>query len=270
LILVGLIGAACSSAPARTAAPPPVLATRTPAALSLPASPLGPDQLILHALNRLGYGPRPGDVERVRRMGLAAYIERQLDPRAIPDPAVEQALAAYPVLTLSTVTLVREYPLPTPQARQRLASGEMSRQEMMEMYPAERRPAVITAQMQAARITRAVASDRQLEEVMVDFWFNHFNVYAQKGAVRWMLPAYEREAIRPHALGPFRDLVLATARHPAMLFYLDNWLSTRADLVVPGGPNAGRRMGLNENYARELMELHTLGVDGGYTQQDVI
>ena len=119
LILVGLIGAACSSAPARTAAPPPVLATRTPAALSLPASPLGPDQLILHALNRLGYGPRPGDVERVRRMGLAAYIERQLDPRAIPDPAVEQALAAYPVLTLSTVTLVREYPLPTPQARQR-------------------------------------------------------------------------------------------------------------------------------------------------------
>jgi uncharacterized protein (DUF1800 family) len=270
LILVGLIGAACSSAPARTAVPPPVLATRTPAALSLPASPLGPDQLILHALNRLGYGPRPGDVERVRRMGLAAYIERQLDPRAIPDPAVEQALAAYPVLTLSTVALVREYPLPRPQARQRLASGEMSRREMMEMYPAERRPAVITTQMQAARITRAVASDRQLEEVMVDFWFNHFNVYAQKGAVRWMLPAYEREAIRPHALGRFRDLVLATARHPAMLFYLDNWLSTRADLVVRGGPNAGRRMGLNENYARELMELHTLGVDGGYTQQDVI
>jgi uncharacterized protein (DUF1800 family) len=104
----------------------------------------------------------------------------------------------------------------------------------------------------------------------VDFWFNHFNVYAQKGAVRWMTPAYEREAIRPHALGRFRDLVLATARHPAMLFYLDNWLSTRADFVVPGGPNAGRRVGLNENYARELLELHTLGVDGGYTQQDVI
>ena len=275
LILVGLIGVACSSAPPRTAAPtqavpPPAPASRGPVALSLPASPLGPDQRILHALNRLGYGPRPGDVERVRRIGLAAYIEMQLDPRGIPDPAVEQALAAYPALALSTATLVREYPLPTPQARQRLTSGEMSRQEMMEMYPAERRPAVITAQMQAARITRAVASGRQLEEVMVDFWFNHFNVYAQKGAVRWMVPAYEREAIRPHALGRFRDLVLATARHPAMLFYLDNWLSTRADLVVSGGPNAGRRMGLNENYARELMELHTLGVDGGYTQQDVI
>jgi uncharacterized protein (DUF1800 family) len=275
LILVGLIGVACSSAPPRTAAPtqavpPPAPASRGPVTLSLPASPLGPDQRILHALNRLGYGPRPGDVERVRRMGLAAYIETQLDPRGIPDPGVEQALAAYPALALSTATLVREYPLPTLQARQRLTSGEMSRQEMMEMYPAERRPAVITAQLQAARITRAVASGRQLEEVMVDFWFNHFNVYAQKGAVRWMVPAYEREAIRPHALGRFRDLVLATARHPAMLFYLDNWLSTRADLVVPGGPNAGRRMGLNENYARELMELHTLGVDGGYTQQDVI
>ena len=110
------------------------------------------------------------------------------------------------------------------------------------------------------------------------FWFNHFNVFSQKGAVRWMLPAYEREAIRPHVLGRFRDLVLATARHPAMLFYLDNWMSTRADLVMPRGLNspasapprlAGRAMGLNENYARELMELHTLGVDGGYTQQDV-
>jgi uncharacterized protein (DUF1800 family) len=146
----------------------------------------------------------------------------------------------------------------------------MSRREVMEMYPAERRPVVVAAQLQAARVTRAVMSERQLEEVMVGFWFNHFNVYAQKGPVRWMVPAYEREAIRPYALGRFRDLVLATARHPAMLFYLDNWVSTRADFVVPGGPNAGRRLGLNENYARELLELHTLGVDGGYTQQDVI
>lgn len=277
LILVGMIGVACSSAPARTAAPPPGQAPPPPAAvagvpsaLRLPASPLGPDQAILHALNRLGYGPRPGDVERVRRMGLAAYIERQLRPSGIPDPAVEQALAPYPVLAQSAAALYRDYPPLTPQLRQRLASGEMSRQEIQETYPAERRPAVINGQMQAARITRAIASDRQLEEVMVDFWFNHFNVYGQKGAVRWMLPAYEREAIRPHALGRFRDLVLATARHPAMLFYLDNWLSTRADFVVPGGANAGRRMGLNENYARELMELHTLGVDGGYTQQDVV
>jgi uncharacterized protein (DUF1800 family) len=270
LFLVALIGVACSSAPARTTATSPVPPRPTAVAMRLPPTTLGPDQVILHALNRLGYGPRPGDVERVRRMGLVAYIERQLDPSEIPDPAVEQALASYPVLAQSAAALYRDYPPLTPQAQQRLASGGMSRQEIMEAYPPERRPVVITGQMQAARITRAIASDRQLEEVMVDFWFNHFNVYAQKGAVRWMLPAYEREAIRPHALGRFRDLVLATARHPAMLFYLDNWLSTRADFVVPGGPNAGRRMGLNENYARELMELHTLGVDGGYTQQDVL
>ncbi|HEY7202805.1 MAG TPA: DUF1800 domain-containing protein [Methylomirabilota bacterium] len=271
LTLVVLAGASCSSAPPpRRAAEPPALAPRPAAGLTLPPSPLSEDQRVLHALNRLGYGPRPGDVERVRRIGLAAYIEQQLGPSRIADPAIDGALAGYPVLDQSAAQLVRDYPPLGPQIRQRVAQGEMSRRDVMEMYPLERRPAVITSQMQAARITRVVLSERQLEEVMVDFWFNHFNVYAQKGAVRWMLPAYEREAIRPHALGRFRDLVLATARHPAMLFYLDNWVSTRADLVVRQGPNAGRRLGLNENYARELMELHTLGVDGGYSQQDVI
>jgi uncharacterized protein (DUF1800 family) len=276
-ILVALPTTACSSASPPAAAPttaghpaPVAAPLRAAGRLTLPASPLTPDQQILHALNRLGYGPRPGDVERVRRIGLAAYVDEQLSPSSLADPAVEQALPAYPVLARSAADLVREYPQPTPQVRQQLASGQMSRQAAAEIYPPERRPAVITAQMQAARVTRAVLSERQLEEVLVDFWFNHFNVYAQKGAVRWMLPAYEREAIRPHVLGRFRDLVLATARHPAMLFYLDNWLSTRADLVVPRGPNAGRRAGLNENYAREVMELHTLGVDGGYTQQDVV
>ena len=268
--LIGLIAAACSSAPSPAPRLAPAPGAARSASLGLPPSPLTPDQRILHVLNRLGYGPRPGDVDRVRAVGLAAYIERQLHPRRIPDPAVEPALAVYPVLALGTAELVRDYPLPPPAVRQRLASGEMSRRELMEMYPAERRPAVVAAQLQAARVTRAVISERQLEEVMVDFWFNHFNVYAQKGPVRWMVPAYEREAIRPHALGRFRDLVLATARDPAMLFYLDNWVSTRADLVARGGPNAGRRLGLNENYARELLELHTLGVDGGYTQQDVI
>ena len=280
LVAVAVGGAACSSAPAvppgapalaaRPVAQPPALPVSGGAtSLVLPATTLSEDQRILHALNRLAYGPRPGDVERVRRMGLAAYIDGQLDPRRIADPALEQALAAYPVLDRTAAALVHEYPLPTPQVRQKLAQGEMTRQDVAAMYPPERRPLVITTQMQAARITRAVLSERQLEEVMVDFWFNHFNVYAQKGAVRWMVPAYEREAIRPHALGHFRDLVRATARHPAMLFYLDNWLSTRSDFVLPRGPNAGRAVGLNENYARELMELHTLGVDGGYTQADV-
>jgi uncharacterized protein (DUF1800 family) len=271
LVMAVLLGTACSSASGSAAAPPAAaLGPRSTVGLALPDSPLSPDQQILHVLNRLGYGPRPGDVERVRRLGIAAYIERQLRPGGIPDVAAEEAVAGYPALALSTAQLVRDYPRPSPQVRQRLAQGEMTRQDLMQMYPVERRPGIITAQLQAARITRAVMSLRQLEEVMVDFWFNHFNVYAQKGAVRWMLPAYEREAIRPHALGRFRDLVLATARHPAMLFYLDNWTSTRAGLVVRRGPNAGRPLGLNENYARELMELHTLGVDGGYTQQDVI
>jgi uncharacterized protein (DUF1800 family) len=150
-----------------------------------------------------------------------------------------------------------------------LDRGEMSRRELMERYPPEKRPARIALEMQAAKLLRAVMSERQLQEVMVDFWFNHFNVDVRKGEVRWYLTSYERDAIRPHALGKFPDLVRATARHPAMLYYLDNWVSVRPDYVLPAGPNRGRRAGLNENYARELMELHTLGVDGGYTQKDV-
>src|SRR3989454_2823343 len=145
----------------------------------------------------------------------------------------------------------------------------MTRAEMMETYPPEKRPFRIAAELQAAKTLRAVESERQLQEVMVDFWFNHFNVFAEKGDVRWYVSAYERDVIRPKALGRFPDLVRASARHPAMLFYLDNWLSARPEFTVPVGPNKGRKAGLNENYARELMELHTLGVDGGYTQTDV-
>ncbi len=165
--------------------------------------------------------------------------------------------------------LLREFPRPDPKMREKIARGEMTRQEMQERYPMEKRPFRIAAELQAAKVIRAVMSERQLEEIMVDFWFNHFNVFAGKGDVRWYVSAYERDAIRPHALGTFPDLVRATARHPAMLFYLDNWLSARPDFIVPAGPNRGRNAGLNENYARELMELHTLGVDGGYTQRDV-
>jgi uncharacterized protein (DUF1800 family) len=139
----------------------------------------------------------------------------------------------------------------------------------MARYPPEKRPGRILAELQAAKVARALGSERQLLEVMVDFWFNHFNVFAHKGPILWYVTGYERDGIRPHALGRFRDLVHATARHPAMLFYLDNWVSARPDFTVPAGANQGRRAGLNENYARELMELHTLGVDGGYTQNDV-
>src|SRR4029077_14462098 len=184
-IVVALASAACSSATPPTGGPtaaggpaPAVAPQRSGRGRALPASPLTPDQQTLRALNRLGYGPRPGDVERVRRIGVGAWIEAQLSPSDLADPAVEESLPAYPVLARSAADLVREYPQPSPQVRQQLASGQMSRQSVVEMYPPERRPAVITAQMQAARITRAVLSERQLEEVLVDFWFNHFNVYA--------------------------------------------------------------------------------------------
>ena len=237
--------------------------------VTLARSTLTPDQQIVHVLGRLGYGARPGEVERVRAEGLSKWIERQLEPGRISDEAVEQALGPYPVLPLTAAELYRDYPPARPQDVQRFQAGQMTPQEIREVFPPNRRPAVITAQLQAAKLTRAVLSERQLEEVMVDFWLNHFNVYALKGPVRWMVPDYERQALRPHALGRFRDLVVATAQHPAMLYYLDNWLSTRDDFVLPPS-RGGRKLGLNENYARELMELHTLGVDGGYTQQDVI
>ena len=282
LALVAGSLAACSSGapapPARAAAPPraaiapAVTAPAEPSAryrVTLARSPLTPEQQAVHVLSRLGYGPRPGEVERVRAAGLAAWIERQLEPGRVADEEVERALAAFPVLPLTAAELYRDYPPPRLQDLQRLQGGQMTREEIREVFPPERRPAVITAQLQAAKLTRAILSERQLQEVMVDFWLNHFNVYSQKGPVRWMVPDYERQALRPHALGRFRDLVIATAQHPAMLYYLDNWLSTRDGFTLPPA-RGGRKLGLNENYARELMELHTLGVDGGYTQADVV
>ena len=231
--------------------------------------PAPDDVAVLHVLQRVTYGPRPGDLARVKAVGVAAWLERQLDPARIDDAAVDQALGALPTLTMSIVDLQREYPRPDPETQRRFAGGEMTPREVREQYPFERRPARIVAELQAARMLRAIAGERQLQEVMVDFWFNHFNVFANKGEVRWYVTAYERDVIRPHALGRFPDLLRATARHPAMLYYLDNWLSVRPGFVRRGGPDQGRRAGLNENYARELMELLTLGVDGGYTQRDV-
>jgi uncharacterized protein (DUF1800 family) len=259
----------CMSAKAvgdgRVAAPVAPAAARPVA----PVPSVSGERQILHALSRLTYGARPGDVERVRAMGVSAWIDRQLRPRTIDDSATERALAELPTLRMPISEALREFPRPDPRLRAKIANGEMSRQDMLERYPMEKRPVRITVELQAAKVVRAVTSERQLEEVMVDFWFNHFNVFAGKGDVRWYVSAYEREAIRPYAMGNFPDLVRATAYHPAMLFYLDNWLSARPDFIVPVGPNRGRKGGLNENYARELMELHTLGVDGGYTQKDV-
>ena len=354
------------------------------------SSPLTEEQRILHVLNRLGYGPRAGDVERVRQMGLERYIELQLQPERIAENAELSArLQSLPALAMTTAQLYERYPQPAQLLRQMERRGQLppelvaalrqmgeagappavmpqavpgtnasesmagmsgrgmtgpnaappgegeterehqrSRRLILEYMRQNnmRPPQFLTAELQASRILRAAYSERQLQEVMVDFWTNHFNVYANKGAVRWLLVSYDRDTIRPHALGNFRDLLRATAQSPAMLFYLDNFQSASPNAparrrgfgpgagqqrgmlpgrgglrgaersnAMPGSlpqqadrdmrpaaamarpeqdsaplpPQQRRQRGINENYARELMELHTLGVDGGYTQRDV-
>jgi uncharacterized protein (DUF1800 family) len=362
------------------------------------AARLSEEQRILHVLNRLGFGARPGDVERVRKLGLETYIEQQLAPDKIADATAEAKLRDLSSYWMTTAELYRKYPQPgrllralerqgrlpaelaglrenrtkgageasKPEAgAKRDAEGAMSsdapasmragetgaakmearesyRQAIQEYYRENNllQPARITAELQTSRILRATYSERQLQEVLVDFWTNHFNVYANKGADRWLLVSYDRDTIRPHTLGKFKDLLLATAQSPAMLFYLDNYQSVspaagrgaarmrprvkrfsemlalpqmggeedaerqggrrrrmnrRRQLMreeanaqatdmpaaqeagkttaeqAPAAPKQPRRMrrGINENYARELMELHTLGVEGGYTQKDV-
>jgi uncharacterized protein (DUF1800 family) len=219
----------------------------------LPAADIPKDEAsIRHALSRLTFGPRPDDVEKVRRMGLSSWIDQQLNPSKIDDHAVEARLLPAP---------------PRPDQFDSMMEARRYGRESVETLAAN-------------KMVRAVYSERQLEELLVDFWFNHFNVFAGKGRTALYIPEYERDAIRPHVLGKFRDLLSATAKSPAMLFYLDNWLSAdpeaaerianRRPLGQQQGGGNGRRRGLNENYGRELLELHTLGVDGGYTQKDVI
>ncbi len=301
-----------------------------------PAPPLTEDQKILHVLNRLGYGPRPGDLERVRSIGLQKYIHMQLDPASIDDNDAEARVSDLEVYGMSTSEIFAKYPNPGGVKRY-LASGKKAagnkvepnkeptqadkRAEQKRIREVYReyglRPAnQIIAQVNANRVRRAVYSERQLQEVMVDFWQNHFNVYKGKGAVRWYLPSYERDVLRKYALGNFKDLLIATAQHPAMLFFLDNFQSvaetgsgnnaqiSRTQKMIRSGnvpPRVRERIkrnrgltdaqldqliarakqnadkaknrpkrGINENYAREMMELHTLGVDGGYTQKDII
>lgn len=362
--------------------------------------PLASDKRITHALNRLTFGPRPGDLEAVRRMGLDKWVAAQLQPAAIPqNPMLEARLKPLESLRLDTVAILKEYPLMNPlqprppqindllppeqvgrilngSPRERLAAinaldpvkrrkvlgaipppqvigtpelvkeAEEARAEMMAEFQKEfrrlmpplsellnqeqmstamrgtpeqvkelfeyldpktrmqvarmmptqtlaglpeiRRQAmlarqpqmVVASDLREARFHRALLSTRQLEEVLVDFWTNHFNVFEGKPSVRPLLTSFERDAIRPHVLGRFKDMLLATARHPAMLYYLDNWQSVSPDAFSIGPfaePIEGmarqlarRGHGLNENYGREVLELHTLGVKGGYTQEDVI
>jgi uncharacterized protein (DUF1800 family) len=319
------------------------------------------DEKILQALNRLTFGPRPGDAQEVRAMGLKRWVELQLHPEQIADnPVLQDKLKFLDSLTMTSGEMVRNYPapqivrqmvagtlpFPTDPERQAMIRKLVAKAEKKQgdavaaaggapqqpplaqiltadqihtlrsgtpvervaffetlsrdtqdeaiaaMAPAMRQsmfpfaspdlrrrieltngPAQVVARdLSEAKILRAVYSNRQLDEVLTDFWYNHFNIYLDKGADRYLVTEYERDAIRPHVLGKFRDLLEATAKSPAMLFYLDNWQSVGPDAPRPRpNPNNTKRArrGLNENYGRELLELHTLGVDAGYTQKDV-
>ncbi len=219
-------------------------------------SKLSDHQRAVHVLNRLAFGPRPGDVDQVLKNGVDVWIDQQLHPDAIPDRAVEARLQNMPTLKLSNGTIMDTYYKPLVQARRaRKAEAGEAPATTPEMMAARQKGREVVEDLVAQRIIRAAESDRQLNEVMVDFWFNHFNVFIGKGPDRFMITSYERDAIRPRIWGRFEDLLSATAKSPAMLFYLDNARS--------------RAGALNENYAREIMELHTLGVDAGYTQKDV-
>jgi len=221
--------------------------------LLVSASAQVPDEQVVHVLNRLAYGPRPGDVERVKAIGLQKWIDAQLAPSRIDNAALDARLSG--IVTPAALPVMPDVP------------GEPADRKEM-----RRQAQIAVLRLEQDKLLRAVYSERQLEEVLVDFWFNHFNVFAGKGAVRNYITEYERDAIRPYVLGNFRDMLGATAKSPAMLFYLDNWLSSAQGAQgAPGARGAQRRSsGLNENYARELLELHTLGVDGGYTQQDIV
>ncbi len=316
---------------------------------------LSKDEQILHALDRLTFGPRPGDVQAVKKMGVQKWIDLQLHPESIAEDqelekrlepleslrmTQEQAVAAYPPRQMIRAIAQGKQKLPddpvTRAAVERISRrfnakkgqgdeelepqveltdvlsqaqirilrtgtadekkkllDSMDEEKQDDVVIAMRAPlrnqllpvantelrrkmilannpqGVVAYDLNDGKFYRALYSNRQLQEELVDFWYNHFNVFLDKGSDRFLVPSYERDAIRPHVLGKFRDLLEATANSPAMMFYLDNWESVKPDEVRrPNGKKPTR--GLNENYARELMELHTLGVDGGYTQKDII
>ncbi|MGH7924242.1 MAG: DUF1800 domain-containing protein [Candidatus Binatus sp.] len=224
---------------------------------------------ILHVLNRLAFGPRPGDFERVSGIGPERYVQEQLHPEsiAIPSDLVER-VGEYRTLHMSPIALFVEYERPILQARKDAKGDSGGDKSAVKDATKDLRiqQRIVMREAVEARLMRAIEGPRQLQEVMTAFWFNHFNVFAGKGLDLIWTGAFEESAIRPHTFGKFRTLLGATALHPAMLFYLDNWQNT-----APGSVGTkGEFEGINENYARELMELHTLGVNGGYSQADVI
>ncbi len=269
-----------------------------PAGLRCQQPALTSQDSAFQALNRLAYGPRPGEVTRVATAGVMQWIDRQLSPDRIDDDVLAQRERQFTLLDYDRGDLAAMY---AEAQRERRDRKQSAAQQDTTPTPTQRKGRRLAGEFADLAVVRAVLSERQLYEVMVDFWFSHFNVYLAKGADRFLTPDYVEHTIRPHAMGKFADLLIATAKSPAMLFYLDNWESVapgatppaatrmgvrpffgrRPLLFAPPGdparmdslrPRAAARQakGLNENYARELLELHTLGVDGGYTQQDVI
>src|SRR6266496_2114568 len=269
-----------------------LIATACLLTVQAPSASLTARDSAFHALNRLAYGARPGEADSVARIGVMRWIERQLDAGHVPDPRLAAREREFKILDYDRADLAGRY---RDAVRERREMQREMAQSGDTTRPGSAGPMrefrELGGELQQVAVVRAVLSERQLREVMVDFWANHFNVFVGKGADRFLTPSYIEETIRPNALGRFEDLLIATAQSPAMMFYLDN-----AQSVAPGSApprpfmspfrrrpfgmnetNEERQQrqrrqptGINENYARELLELHTLGVDGGYTQQDVI
>ncbi len=284
---------------------------RLPSSSEIAAREQTADQQVHQVLNRLSFGARPGDVDAVRAIGVDRWVAQQLEPERISDAPTDAFLTQFRTLGKSGEQLLADFPPPGAQlAKLAKAGGMLTAADSAKLKEQGRQSYSVVGEISTMRVARAVSSERQLQEVMVDFWENHFNVFAGKDRLRYFLPEYDANVIRPNVLGKFRDLLGAVAKSPAMLYYLDNWQSVadsgrstlttvrrvaagrtvavaaRRAIVMKGGVSAAnmgtaaprapaiakfaaRRRGLNENYARELMELHTLGVDGGYTQHDV-
>ncbi|TMC57117.1 MAG: DUF1800 domain-containing protein [Chloroflexi bacterium] len=198
-----------------------------------PAANVQPPSVVASVLTRMTFGPRPGEVERVAQLGLDQYIEQQLHPEAIDDSAMDKLLEAFPSLTLTVAQLYENYPQAKPQPKpDPKATPNPNATPAPSAKPARPKgPQQVIYELQAATLLRALYSERQLFELMVDFWSNHFNIYVGKEGDKWMKTVDDREVIRRHALGKFKDLLTASARSPAMLEYLDNRVS------VKGKPN---------------------------------
>jgi uncharacterized protein (DUF1800 family) len=241
----------------------------------VPAAEMSPERKVLHVVNRLTYGPAPGDLERVRDMGIEAFVKEQLEPDAIPrNKELAERLEALPTASHGAVDLFREYG-PTADT-----AGDVGESQVL---AARDRAGVVAREAFRARIVRAVADPAQLRELLVEFWYNHFNVDAGKGLARIWAGAFEREAIRPYVLGRFLDLLAATAMHPAMLISLDNWrnVAPRGETAAAGPPDGAQggeheektaqsAPGVDATYARTLLAVHTLGDPTAFSEDDVM